>query len=91
MNGNTLIARTLEGVPPLQVDPVRIREVLTSLVSNALRYSPSGGTVAVDIDPGSAAVMFRVSDDGPGISAVDLPHIFDRFYKGTSSYIERPA
>jgi signal transduction histidine kinase len=83
--GVRLVVRTPEGVPPLEVDPVRIREVLTNLVSNALRYSPAGGTVAVDIDPAAPAVTIRVNDEGPGIPAVDLPHIFDRFYKGTSS------
>jgi two-component system, OmpR family, sensor histidine kinase BaeS len=80
-----LVARIPPRVQPLEIDPVRIREVLTNLVSNALRYSPAGGTVTVDVDPGTAAVVIRVSDDGPGIPAADLPHIFDRFYKGTSS------
>ena len=83
--GVRLALRTAEGVLPLDVDPVRIREVLTNLVSNAIRYSPAGGAVAVEIDPGAAAVIIRVSDNGPGIPPVDLPHIFDRFYKGSSS------
>jgi two-component system, OmpR family, sensor histidine kinase BaeS len=83
--GVRLAARTLGGVPPLDVDPVRVREVLTNLVSNALRYSPGGGTVTVEIDPGEVVVRLRVSDEGPGVPAIDLPHVFDRFYKGTGS------
>jgi signal transduction histidine kinase len=58
---------------------------MTNLVSNALRYSPDGGTVTVEIDPGEVVVRLRVSDEGPGIPAIDLPHVFDRFYKGTGS------
>jgi signal transduction histidine kinase len=72
-------------VPLLDIDPVRIREVLANLISNALRYSPQGGTVAVDVEPVTSAMILRVSDDGPGIPAADLRHIFDRFYKGTTS------
>jgi two-component system OmpR family sensor kinase/two-component system sensor histidine kinase BaeS len=80
-----IAARIPAGVPLLDVDPVRIREVLTNLISNALRYSPAGGTVAIDLEPGATIVALRVSDEGPGIPPADLPHIFDRFYKGASS------
>ena len=82
--GVHLDVRTAGPVSPLEIDPVRIREVLTNLVANAIRFSPAGGTVSLHVEAG-AAVLIRVSDSGPGIPAADLPHIFDRFYKGTSS------
>jgi signal transduction histidine kinase len=81
----TLTARVPTRVAPLEVDAVRIREVLANLVSNAVRFTPAGGRVEVDVDRSAVGVALRVSDTGPGIDPADLPHLFDRFYKGTSS------
>jgi signal transduction histidine kinase len=65
---------------------VRIREVVVNLLTNALRYAPDGGLVTIDARMGTAStITTAVSDDGPGISAADLPHVFDRFYKGRAS------
>jgi signal transduction histidine kinase len=72
-------------IDPVTIDPVRIREVLTNLVANALRYTPRAGQIRIAIDSSSAAVDVRVSDTGSGIAPADLPHVFDRFYKGTGS------
>lgn len=67
------------------IDPVRMREVLTNLVANALRYTPHGGDVLIDVRGLPTGVEIRVTDTGSGISAEDLPRIFDRFYKGAGS------
>ena len=73
-------------LPEADVDPVRVREILTNLVSNALRYSPRGGRVAIDLAPdGAGAISLAVSDNGPGIAPDALAHIFDRFYKSPES------
>jgi signal transduction histidine kinase len=80
-----LVAHVPERLPLMDIDPVRMREVLSNLVSNALRYSPPQRTVAVVAESVAAAIVLRVTDEGPGIAAADLPHVFDRFYKGTSS------
>jgi two-component system, OmpR family, sensor histidine kinase BaeS len=69
----------------VSVDPVRIREVLVNLVGNALRYTSSGGTIRVTIESARGEVTVRVIDTGTGIAPADLPHIFDRFYKGAHS------
>jgi two-component system sensor histidine kinase BaeS len=73
------------GIPLAEVDPVRVREVLANLVSNAVRFTPAGGEVRVEVEAADSTAALRVSDTGPGIPEPDLPHIFDRFYKGTSS------
>jgi signal transduction histidine kinase len=83
------IAMSLENVEDANVDPQRIREVLTNLLSNALRYTPRGGHVSVRLsesgsDPASN-VMISVEDSGPGIESTVLPHVFSRFYKSSDS------
>jgi signal transduction histidine kinase len=71
------------------IDPQRVREVLTNLLSNAFRYAPRGGNVHVRLtETGSGAersVTISVEDNGPGIENADLAHIFDRFYKSSDS------
>ena len=62
-----------------------LRRALTNLVGNALKFTPAGGRVRVTASRGDHAVLLRVSDDGPGISSRDLPHIFDRFYQGENN------
>jgi signal transduction histidine kinase len=73
------------GLPLVEVDGLRIREVMINLISNALRYSPAGDVVSVEAAADEQTLTLRVRDRGPGIAASDLPHIFDRFHKGSSS------
>jgi signal transduction histidine kinase len=73
----------------VNVDPQRIREVLTNLLSNALRYTPRGGEIRVSLTeagPGSERnVSISITDSGPGIEPEMLAHVFDRFYKSSDS------
>jgi two-component system, NtrC family, sensor histidine kinase GlrK len=68
----------------VKADAPRIEQVLDNLLSNALKFSPAGGIVKVQMSPDVQANILEVavSDAGPGISAEDLPHIFERFYQG---------
>ena len=74
-----------EDLPDVKADFHRIIQVLTNLLDNAMRYTPSGGQLTLSARSISEGVEFRVRDSGPGISEVDLPHIFDRFYRGDKS------
>jgi two-component system OmpR family sensor kinase/two-component system sensor histidine kinase BaeS len=72
---------------PLVVDPVRIREVMTNLLSNALGHTPPGGRVDVRVHPASdRGVLVEVRDSGAGMSSEDLARAFDRFHKGPESH-----
>ena len=63
-------------------DRRRLRQLILILLDNAIRYSPQGGSVAVELHGGEDAIELRVADNGPGIAEDDLVHVFDRYYRG---------
>jgi two-component system OmpR family sensor kinase/two-component system sensor histidine kinase BaeS len=83
--GAALVLAIDAELPQADVDPVRLREVLANLLSNALRYSPRGRAVHVGASAADGRVRVWVRDAGPGIAAEALPHVFDRFYKSEES------
>jgi two-component system OmpR family sensor kinase/two-component system sensor histidine kinase BaeS len=72
-------------LPLVDIDPLRIREVIVNLVSNAIRHTRPGGRISIDAGAGSDRVVVTVADTGSGVPADELPKIFDRFYKGGGS------
>ena len=84
--GVELTAEIACDLPILEIDPVRIREVLANLVANALRHTPAAGRVIVagGVEDGRW-VGLEVRDTGRGIDPALLPHVFDRFVKGDDS------
>ena len=69
----------------LDVDALRIREVVTNLLSNALRHTPAGGAVTVSLSDSDEQVTMVVKDTGEGMPPDDVARMFDRFYKGATS------
>ena len=86
--GVTLRA-TADGAPWLDADPVRMRQALGNLVSNALRHTPAGGTVTLAARRDGDDVVLDVTDTGTGIDPEDLPHVFDRFWRAEKSRSRR--
>lgn len=72
-------------VDPVRMDAARIGRVLNNLVSNALRFTPPGGTVVVQARRDGPRVVVSISDTGEGIDPADLPHVFDQFFRGEKS------
>lgn len=64
----------------VETDAARVRQIVSNLVENALRVTPSGGTIRVSGRPERGATVVEVSDTGPGIAESDLPHVFERSY-----------
>ena len=97
--GVELTTALADDLPFLELDPVRIREVVGNLVANALRHTPPGGRIAIETrraagspggdatseDPASGSVEIAVRDTGAGIDQEFLPHVFDRFARGAGS------
>jgi signal transduction histidine kinase len=83
--GIDLRAETVSDLPLIDIDPVRIREVVANLMTNALRHTPAGGRVTVSAAIAGNRVRVEVRDTGSGIPPDQLPKIFDRFAKGVNS------
>jgi heavy metal sensor kinase len=85
-SGITLTAERIQPVL-VQGNGSRLRQVINNLIDNAIKFTGSGGKATVELcqGDGDGQVILRVRDTGPGISAEDLPHIFERFRRGDKS------
>ncbi|KOU69225.1 kinase [Streptomyces sp. MMG1533] len=79
----------VDGTPWLDADPVRMRQALGNLVSNALRHTPEGGTVTLAARRAGDCVLLEVTDTGSGLAPDELPHVFDRFWRAEKSRSRR--
>jgi signal transduction histidine kinase len=86
--GADITLQTRLDAAPAWADPVRAGQIVANLLSNALKYTPKGGLVRLQATTDGPWAVLRVSDTGPGIPADELPHIFDRFFRGRTA---RPA
>ena len=80
--GLTLVTEVGADVPLVHADELRARQVVLNLLTNAVKFTPEGGTVTVRAEPAGATVEVSVADDGPGISAADQERLFERFFVG---------
>ncbi len=69
---------------PLRIrhDPVRVGQIVANLVGNAIKFTPRGGHIAIDVTPADHGVKIVVTDTGVGIDPLELPRVFERFYRG---------
>ncbi len=88
---NVLRARAPDGIevavsksralPPVAADPDKLRQILTNLIDNAIKYSPDGGRVELDIGRTGGRIRFRVSDEGLGVPPTEQDRIFEKFFR----------
>jgi signal transduction histidine kinase len=77
------------GLPLVDVEPDRIRQILINLLTNAHEYSPQGASIGVTVRLAGTGVEIAVTDDGPGIPENQLEHIFERFTRGDAGLTQR--
>ena len=70
---------------PVRLDPRLTANALAHVLENAAQYAPPGTIVRLSTSPGQRGLTIRVRDHGPGIAPADLPHLFDRFYRGSAA------
>jgi signal transduction histidine kinase len=83
---NITLALTIQpGLSQVEADPQRVEQVIGNLLVNAVRYVPDGGRVDIRVANATDAVELTIADNGSGVPEEDLPHIFDRFWRGERS------
>jgi signal transduction histidine kinase len=83
--GLTLQTRIQPGLPPIKCDSERAVQVISNLMSNAIKVTPRGGQVSIGAEARDTDVVFFVHDDGPGIDDKELPNLFERYWRGKTS------
>jgi signal transduction histidine kinase len=86
-----LLADVQDALPKIRGDPERLRQVLTNLIDNAVKYSPAGGDVEVHAYPENGRLRIDVHDHGPGIAKADQKLIFEKFGRVTGAGATRPG
>lgn len=86
--GHTLMLELQDGLPAIFGNPVQIRQVVDHLLDNAIKYTPQGGTITIHAEVDGKQMIIQFRDTGIGIPAVDLPFIFDKFYRASNASAE---
>jgi signal transduction histidine kinase len=82
---HTIVVDIPDSFPIIMADEDRLSQVLTNLVSNSIKYSPSGGLIQISGQVRPEQVIICVRDEGPGIAPGDVPYVFDRFYRAETA------
>ena len=83
----SLTTKIADNLPQVNIDAQRIEQVLRNLVGNALRHTPDNGVVGIQCSVENGAAVARVRDTGAGIAREDLPHVFERFWRGDKARV----
>ncbi len=84
----TIEKKLAADLPPVTADKARVRQVISNLVHNAIKFTPEGGKITITTRALGGAVGVDIADTGIGIPEEDLPHVFERFYKGDKARAE---
>jgi len=79
--GIEVAVRKARGLPQVAADPDKLRQILTNLIDNGIKYSPDGGRVEIEIGRSGGRVRFRVTDEGLGIPPAEQDRIFEKFFR----------
>ncbi len=79
-----LDVRIAPKLPPVRGNPVRLRQMFDNLIGNAIKYTPKGKQVCIELKHEDKQVIFKVADQGQGIPQEDQPHIFEKFYRASN-------
>jgi PAS domain S-box-containing protein len=79
--GIEVVINRSRGLPPVAADPDKLRQILTNLIDNGIKYSPDGGRVGVEIARSGGRVRFCVSDEGLGVPPAEQDRIFEKFFR----------
>lgn len=82
--GVGLKTQIAEGLPEIYGDPLRLRQMIANLLENAIKYTPEGGEVRLELQAEDAQIILRITDTGPGIPASDQPYLFDKFFRASN-------
>jgi two-component system NtrC family sensor kinase len=80
-----LILDIPDTIPPFQANPVQIRQMVDNLLDNAIKYTLPGGVITLRLSVAQKQVILQIQDNGIGIPAIDIPYIFDRFYRASNA------
>jgi two-component system NtrC family sensor kinase len=87
----TLSKNYKKDLPPLFGNPIQIRQMVDNLLDNAITYTPEGGKIKVEAQVDGKQLILLISDTGNGIPALDMPYIFDKFYRASNTSSDIPG
>ena len=80
-----------EKIPQLFGNPIQIRQMIDNLIDNGIKYTPEGGKVKIEIQVDGNQLILVIADSGCGIPSLDLPYIFDKFYRASNATSDVPG
>jgi len=78
-------------LPLMLGNPVRLRQMVSNIVGNAIKYTPEGGAIRISAQAEGEQIIVKVEDSGPGIPPADQPYIFDKFYRASNAPLDVPG